>query len=90
MSAPLSSELPAAALSESGPPQASATARIALFFYLLLVVYASCYPFSGWRDNGLAPWSYLSEPMPRYWTGFDLAVNVLGYVPLGALADPAE
>ncbi len=86
MSAPLSSELPTAALSESATPQASATARIALFFYLLLVVYASCYPFSGWRDNGLAPWSYLSEPMPRYWTGFDLAVNVLGYVPLGALA----
>jgi hypothetical protein len=24
--------------------------------------------------------------MPHYWTGFDLAVNVIGYVPLGALA----
>ncbi len=60
--------------------------RIALVFYLLLVAYASCYPFSGWRDSGLSPWSYLLEPMPHYWTGFDLAVNVLGYVPLGALA----
>lgn len=75
---PLSSHLPRR--------DASATVRIALVFYLLLVVYASCYPFSGWRDTGLAPWSWLFERMPRYWTWFDLGVNVLGYVPLGALA----
>ncbi len=66
--------------------RASASARIALAFYLVLVIYASCYPFSGWRDNGLLPWSYLAETMPHYWTGFDLIVNVLGYVPLGVLA----
>ncbi len=79
--------LPPPAANTSPPlrTQASATVRIALGFYLLLVVYASCYPFSGWRDNGLLPWSYLSERLPRYWTGFDLAVNVIGYVPLGAL-----
>lgn len=86
MSAPVSRERPAAALRIHARSKASATVRFALFFYLLLVVYASCYPFSGWRDNGLSPWTYLLEPMPRYWTGFDLAVNVLGYVPLGALA----
>jgi VanZ family protein len=34
----------------------------------------------------LLPWSYLGEQLPHYWTGFDLAVNVIGYVPLGALA----
>lgn len=66
--------------------RASASTRIALGFYLVLVVYASCYPFSGWRDNGLLPWSYLSETMPHYWTAFDLVVNVIGYVPLGLLA----
>lgn len=65
---------------------ASASVRVALVFYTMLVVYASCFPFSGWHDNGLLPWSYLSEQMPHYWTGFDLAVNVIGYVPLGALA----
>ncbi len=65
---------------------ASASTRVALVFYLVLVAYASCYPFSGWRDNGLVPWSYLAETMPHYWTAFDLVVNVLGYVPLGALA----
>ncbi len=65
--------------------RASASARIALGFYALLIVYASCYPFAGWRDTGLLPWTWLTEPMPRYWTGFDLVVNVIGYVPLGAL-----
>ena len=69
------------------PPshKASALARIALLFYGLLIVYASLYPLSGWRDNGLAPWAYLTEPMPRYWTWFDLCANVLGYIPLGVL-----
>ncbi len=86
MSVPLSREQPAAIRHVTDRPRASATVRIALFFYLLLIVYASCYPFSGWRDTGLPPWTYLFEPMPRYWTGFDLAVNALGYVPLGTLA----
>lgn len=51
-----------------------------------LVAYASLYPFSGWRDQGLWPLSFLFAPPPRYWTGFDLAVNLLGYSPLGFLA----
>lgn len=66
--------------------KASASARIALVFYTLLIVYASCFPFSGWRNKGLLPWSWVYESWPRYWTGFDLVVNVLGYVPLGMLA----
>ena len=65
--------------------RASASVRIALAFYGLLILYASWYPFSGWRDNGLGPWLYLNERMPRYWTWFDLGVNVAGYIPLGAL-----
>lgn len=65
--------------------KASASVRITLLFYGLLVVYASWYPLSGWRDNGMAPWAYLADRMPHYWTWFDLIVNVVGYVPLGAL-----
>jgi VanZ family protein len=53
--------------------------------YVALVVYASLYPFANWRDQGIAPWSFLSAPPPRYWSGFDVALNLLGYVPLGAL-----
>ncbi len=54
--------------------------------YAALVVYASLYPFMGWRSLGVGPFDYLFAPMPRYWTGFDVVTNVLGYLPLGALA----
>lgn len=53
--------------------------------YVALVVYASLYPFEGWRSQGDWPWAYLWAPWPRYWTAFDLWSNVLGYVPLGFL-----
>lgn len=53
--------------------------------YLALVIYASLHPFSGWRDLGLSPLAFLDAGWPRYWTSFDLAVNVLAYVPLGYL-----
>lgn len=53
--------------------------------YAALIVYASLYPFEGWRDQGIAPWAFLASPLPRYWTGFDVAANVAGYMPLGGL-----
>ncbi len=53
--------------------------------YLVLVVYASLYPFSGWRSQGIVPWSFLTAPWPPYWTTFDVVTNLLGYVPLGLL-----
>lgn len=53
--------------------------------YAALVVYASLYPFSGWRDQGIAPWAFLSSPWPKYWTWFDLVANTVGYMPLGFL-----
>lgn len=53
--------------------------------YTGLIVYASLYPFADWRYQGIVPWAFLSSPWPRYWTGFDVASNVLGYMPLGFL-----
>ena len=52
---------------------------------IVLIVYASLYPFGEWRDQGLSPFSCLWSPLPRYWTGFDVAANLLGYFPLGFL-----
>jgi VanZ family protein len=53
--------------------------------YAALVVYASLYPFSGWRWAVRPTLDFLSLPWPAYWTPFDLIANLLGYVPLGVL-----
>lgn len=53
--------------------------------YTGLIVYASLYPFADWRDQGIVPWAFLWAPFPKYWTGFDVVSNVLGYIPLGFL-----
>ncbi|MDE2600538.1 MAG: VanZ family protein [Rhodocyclaceae bacterium] len=65
------------------PGRSSALARILAFAYTALVVYASLHPFSGWAGSGLPLFAFLSAGWPRYYTIFDLIVNVLAYVPLG-------
>jgi len=50
-----------------------------------LVVYASLYPFDGWRVQGVSILSFLHAPLPQYWTGFDVLSNLIGYAPLGFL-----
>jgi len=50
-----------------------------------LIVYASLYPFADWRNQGISPLAFLWAPLPRYWTGFDVGVNLAGYAPLGFL-----
>ncbi len=52
---------------------------------ICLVVYASLYPFAEWRDQGISPFVFLTAPLPKYWTGFDVAANLGGYMPLGFL-----
>ena len=64
--------------------RSSATALALL--YVLLLVYASLYPFSDWRDQGLGLFDFLTAPWPRYWSQFDTAANWAGYMPLGFLA----
>ncbi|MNR82666.1 VanZ like family protein [compost metagenome] len=71
---------------QSLPLQASTFSRGGLLAYLFLIVYASLYPFTGWQDVGLPLQTYLLATIPpRYWTGFDLLTNILGYIPLGIL-----
>ena len=52
---------------------------------LALVVYASLYPFTGWRDQGISPFVFLNAALPHYWNWFDVGVNLAGYAPLGLL-----
>jgi VanZ family protein len=53
--------------------------------YAALIVYASLYPFFEWRYQGIVPWAFMAAGWPKYWTGFDVVSNVLGYGPLGFL-----
>lgn len=50
-----------------------------------LMVYASLYPFTDWRDQGISPFAFFNAPLPKYWTGFDVGINLVGYAPLGFL-----
>ena len=54
--------------------------------FAALVVYASLYPFSGWRwPPTLGGLGLLQLPWPPWRDRFDEGANLLGYVPLGAL-----
>ena len=55
------------------------------WLYGALIVYASLYPFVGWRIPPVGVLEFLFLGWPRYWTWFDLISNLLGYMPLGFL-----
>lgn len=61
----------------------SPLARYLLLAYMLLVIYASLHPFSGWRDQGTHAFAFLAGAWPRYVTAFDLVTNFAAYLPLG-------
>ena len=51
-----------------------------------LVLYASLYPFTGWRwPVGHAPATLLVLPWPPWQTPLDETFNFVGYLPLGLL-----
>jgi VanZ family protein len=54
--------------------------------FALLVVYATLYPFSGWRwPAGTGAADLLALPWPAWNPRLDVVANLLGYLPLGAL-----
>ena len=67
-------------------PKPSPLARYLLLAYVLLVMYASLHPFSGWRDKGAGAFAFLAGALPRYITAFDLVTNFAAYLPLGFFA----
>jgi VanZ family protein len=65
----------------------STTALPLLWAWVLLVLYASLFPFEGWiLPQGLQPLRLLSLPWPTWRDRFDEVANLLGYLPFGALA----
>ncbi len=67
------------------PPHKSAAWPIAVV-WATLAIYATLYPFEDWRDQGVAPWAFMSEGWPKYWTAFDVLANLLGYAVLAGVA----
>lgn len=56
------------------------------FALAALVVYASLYPFVGWRwPQGVSGADWLTLPWPKWRDRFDEFSNFVGYVPLGVL-----
>lgn len=65
--------------------RASPLARFLLVAWILLAIYASLYPLSGWSGDGLSAFAFVTAPWPRYVTTLDLGMNVAAYVPFGVL-----
>ncbi|MFZ6687861.1 VanZ family protein [Undibacterium sp. SXout11W] len=65
--------------------RSSPFARTSLVAYLFLILYASWYPFTGWRANNLSALPDVIRQWPHYWTVFDVSTNIVGYVPFGML-----
>src|SRR5690606_21555671 len=68
------------------PMQPRSSAWTLAAIYAALIVFASLFPFEGWRVQGVDPWVFLTAQLPPpYWTWFDVNTNIAGYVPLGVL-----
>ena len=63
---------------DAGVPTTQTAAWPLALATVCLIVYASLYPFVDWRNQGLSPLTFLAAPLPRYWTGFDVGVNLAG------------
>lgn len=53
--------------------------------YVLLILYASLSPFTGWQEQGLEFGAVLASPLWQTYTAFDALTNWLAYLPLGFL-----
>lgn len=65
--------------------RSSRLVRYLALAYLLLVGYASLYPFSGWLSPSKELRAFLTAPWPQYLTATDVTLNVLAYLPVGVL-----
>ncbi|GAA5175001.1 VanZ family protein [Niveibacterium umoris] len=49
----------------------------------LLTAYACLHPFAGWHSIGVGPFDFLAAPWPKYFTWLDVALNIIGFMPIG-------
>lgn len=67
------------------PLQAMPLARAMSLSYALLIIYVSLNPFDFDFKNGITAWAWVDAPLPRFFTVFDVSVNILAYIPFGFL-----
>ena len=53
--------------------------------YVLFIIYASLTPFTGWQDQGFKFADVLAIPLWKQYSLFDVAANLLAYLPFGLL-----
>jgi VanZ family protein len=53
--------------------------------YMLLIVYASLSPFSGWQIPSAGFFDILAAPLGHRYSRFDLVINLFAYMPFGLL-----
>jgi VanZ family protein len=67
-------------------PRRVGLAALCAALFAALIVYASLYPFGGWRwAPGQDLWALLRLPSSHHHSVFDVVSNLLGYWPLGLL-----
>lgn len=77
--------MPVAAVRRSRGLERSSAVPLA-WAWAVLIVYASLFPFEGWRwPPGAAIVDLLRLNWPRYFIPFDISSNLLGYAPFGLL-----
>jgi VanZ family protein len=64
-------------------PQPTRLPQYFALLYGLMIVYASLEPFSGWMAPIHGTAFFLLAPIPTRFTRFDVAINVVAYVPFG-------
>ena len=67
------------------PSPSSPVLWVLLALWSLAIVYGSLWPWQAWRGISAAPWAFLTDPLPRFWTWFDFLSNIALYAPLGLL-----
>lgn len=78
--------MPAANASGRHRGQHASTAVPLALAWAATIVYASLFPFDGWRwPAALTALDMLRLPWPRYFIPFDITSNLGGYLPLGLL-----
>jgi VanZ family protein len=81
-----------AARTPGGPQRRHRSTAVPLALaWAATIVYASLFPFAGWRwPAGLDALAMLRLPWPRYFIPFDITSNLGGYLPLGLLVALAQ